>query len=131
MKNWYFKDELRVFKRMLYAFSFTTLSCVLCGIDALGGSMSLTFNMLIAILSEILMISWIFLSFPSPTSRRSMTTINAVARICTTIGLIFLFFAWISHAHVLRGFVFLASLPYIIVGGTAWAILFLKRKQES
>lgn len=131
MKNWYFKDEIRVFKRMLYAFSFTTLTAMLCGVDAVEGLMSPTFNMLIVLFSEIMMISWIFMSFPRSSSKRSMPTINAVARICTMIGVIFILFAWIGQAHLLRRFIFLAGLPYIVVGGTAWVIFLLRRRQES
>jgi len=129
MKSWTYKNELRLYKRMLYAFSFTTFSSMLCGIDALLGNLSITFNVLLVILGDIIMISWIFLAFPGSQIRSHLFTINSVARICSAIGLFFLVFAMIGQAHLLRWFLYLAALPYLIVGGISWIIYFYKKAE--
>jgi len=124
MGIWKSNSEIRLFKRMLYAFSFTTLTCMLCGIDAMNG-MSTTFNIVIALLSEVIMLCWIGLAFPDARIRRNRVIINSVARICSTIGLIFVIFATIGSAHFLYKFVYLASIPYLLIGVISWALLYL------
>ena len=126
MGIWKSNSEIRLFKRMLYAFSFTTLTCILCGIDAMNG-MSTTFNIVIALLSEVIMLCWIGLAFPDARIRRNRVIINSVARICSTIGLIFVIFATIESAHFLYKFVYLASMPYLLVGALSWVLLYLYR----
>ena len=126
MGIWKSNSELQLFKRMLYAFSFTTLTCMLCGIDAMNG-MSTTFNIVIALLSEVIMLCWIGLAFPDARIRRNRVIINSVARICSTIGLIFVIFASIGSAHFLYKFVYLASMPYLLVGALSWVLLYLYR----
>ena len=124
MGIWKSNSELQLFKRMLYAFSFTTLTCILCGIDAMNG-MSTTFNIVIALLSEVIMLCWIGLAFPDARIRRNRVIINSVARICSTIGLIFVVFATIGSAHFLYKFVYLASIPYLLIGVLSWVLLYL------
>ena len=126
MGIWKSNSEIRLFKRMLYAFSFTTLTCMLCGIDAMNG-MSTTFNIVIALLSEVIMLCWIGLAIPDARIRRNRVIINSVARICSTIGLIFVIFASIGSAQFLYKFVYLASMPYLLVGALSWVLLYLYR----
>lgn len=124
MGIWKSNSEIRLFKRMLYAFSFTTLTCMLCGIDAMNG-MSTTFNIVIALLSEVIMLCWIGLAIPDARIRRNRVIINSVARICSTIGLIFVIFATIGSTHFLYKFVYLASIPYLLIGVISWTLLYL------
>ena len=125
MGIWKSNSEIRLFKRMLYAFSFTTLTCMLCGIDAMNGVMSTTFNIVIVLLSELVMLCWIGLTFPDARIRRNRVVIHSVARICSAIGLIFVIFASIGSAHFLYKFVYLASLPYLLIGVLSWVLLYL------
>lgn len=125
MGTWKSNSELQLFKRMLYAFSFTTLTCMLCGIDAMNGVMSTTFNIVIVLLSELVMLCWIGLTFPDARIRRNRVVIHSVARICSAIGLIFVIFASIGSAHFLYKFVYLASLPYLLIGVLSWVLLYL------
>jgi hypothetical protein len=99
---------------------------MLCGIDAMNG-MSTTFNIVIALLSEVIMLCWIGLAIPDARIRRNRVIINSVARICSTIGLIFVIFASIGSAHFLYKFVYLASMPYLLVGALSWVLLYLYR----
>ncbi len=125
MGIWKSNSELQLFKRMLYAFSFTTLTCMLCGIDAMNGVMSTTFNIVIVLLSEVIMLCWIGLAIPDARIRRNRVAINSVARICSAIGLIFVIFASIGPAHFLYKFVYLASIPYLLIGVLSWVLLYL------
>ena len=125
MGIWKSNSELQLFKRMLYAFSFTTLTCILCGIDAMNGLMSTTFSIIIVLLSELVMLCWIGLAFPDARIRRNRVVIHSVARICSAIGLIFVIFASIGPAHFLYKFVYLASLPYLLIGVLSWVLLYL------
>ena len=125
MGIWKSNSELQLFKRMLYAFSFTTLTCMLCGIDAMNGVMSTTFSIIIVLLSELVVLCWIGLAFPDARIRRNRVVIHSVARICSTIGLIFVIFASIGPAHFLYKFVYLASLPYLLIGVLSWVLLYL------
>ena len=127
MGIWKSNSELQLFKRMLYAFSFTTLTCILCGIDAMNGLMSTTFNIIIVLLSELVMLCWIGLAFPDARIRRNRVVIHSVARICSAIGLIFVIFASIGPAHFLYKFVYLASIPYLLIGVLSWVLLYLYR----
>ena len=125
MGIWKSNSELQLFKRMLYAFSFTTLTCMLCGIDAMNGVMSTTFSIIIVLLSELVVLCWIGLAFPDARIRRNRVVIHSVARICSAIGLIFVIFASIGPAHFLYKFVYLASIPYLLIGVLSWALLYL------
>jgi len=125
MGIWKSNSELQLFKRMLYAFSFTTLTCMLCGIDAMNGVMSTTFSIIIVLLSELVVLCWIGLAFPDARIRRNRVVIHSVARICSAIGLIFVIFASIGPAHFLYKFVYLASLPYLLIGVLSWVLLYL------
>ena len=125
MGIWKSNSELQLFKRMLYAFSFTTLTCMLCGIDAMNGVMSTTFSIIIVLLSELVMLCWIGLAFPDARIRRNRVVIHSVARICSAIGLIFVIFASIGPANFLYKFVYLASIPYLLIGVLSWGLLYL------
>ena len=127
MGIWKSNSELQLFKRMLYAFSFTTLTCMLCGIDAMNGVMSTTFSIIIVLLSELVVLCWIGLAFPDARIRRNRVVIHSVARICSAIGLIFVIFASIGPAHFLYKFVYLASIPYLLIGVLSWVLLYLYR----
>ena len=127
MGIWKSNSELQLFKRMLYAFSFTTLACMLCGIDAMNGLMSTTFSIIIVLLSELVMLCWIGSTFPDARIRRNRVVIHSVARICSAIGLIFVIFASIGPAHFLYKFVYLASIPYLLIGVLSWVLLYLYR----
>ena len=121
------KSELQLFKQMLYAFSFTTLSCMICGAEVMSGVMSTTFNVIIVLLGELVMLGWIFQSFPNAKMSRNRITFNSVARICGAIGLIFALFAMLVGSNCFQKFIFLASLPYLLVSGVSWLLLYLYR----
>lgn len=128
MSAWKSNSELRLFKRMLYAFSFMMLSCMICGMDAMSGVMPTSFNVVIILLGDLAMLLWIFLVFPDARIDRNRIIINAIARITGAIGIIIIIFASISPSHFFQKFIYLAALPYLLVSVLSWCLLYLYRK---
>ncbi len=128
MNAWKSNSELRLFKRMLYAFSFMMLSCMICGVDAMSGVMPTSFNIVIVLLGDLAMLLWIFLVFPDARINRNRIIINAIARITGAIGIIIIIFASISPSHFFQKFIYLAALPYLLVSVLSWCLLYLYRK---
>ena len=128
MNAWKSNSELRLFKRMLYAFSFMMLSCMICGVDAMSGVMPTSFNVVIILLGDLAMLLWIFLVFPDARISRNRIIINAIARITGAIGIIIIIFASISPSHFFQKFIYLAALPYLLVSVLSWCLLYLYRK---
>ena len=128
MNAWKSNSELRLFKRMLYAFSFMMLSCMICGVDAMSGVMPTSFNVVIILLGDLAMLLWIFLVFPDARIDRNRIIINAIARITGAIGIIIIIFASISPSHFFQKFICLAALPYLLVSVLSWCLLYLYRK---
>lgn len=128
MNAWKSNSELRLFKRMLYAFSFMMLSCMICGVDAMSGVMPTSFNVVIILLGDLAMLLWIFLVFPDARINRNRIIINAIARITGAIGIIIIIFASISPSHFFQKFIYLAALPYLLVSVLSWCLLYLYRK---
>lgn len=128
MNAWKSNSELRLFKRMLYAFSFMMLSCMICGMDAMSGVMPTSFNVVIILLGDLAMLLWIFLVFPDARIDRNRIIINAIARITGAIGIIIIIFASISPSHFFQKFIYLAALPYLLVSVLSWCLLYLYRK---
>ncbi len=128
MNAWKSNSELRLFKRMLYAFSFMMLSCMICGVDAMSGVMPTSFNIVIVLLGDLAMLLWIFLVFPDARIDRNRIIINAIARITGAIGIIIIIFASISPSHFFQKFIYLAALPYLLVSVLSWCLLYLYRK---
>ncbi len=128
MNAWKSNSELRLFKRMLYAFSFMMLSCMICGVDAMSGVMPTSFNVVIILLGDLAMLLWIFLVFPDARIDRNRIIINAIARITGAIGIIIIIFASISPSHFFQKFIYLAALPYLLVSVLSWCLLYLYRK---
>ncbi len=128
MNAWKSNSELRLFKRMLYAFSFMMLSCMICGVDAMSGVMPTSFNIVIVLLGDLAMLLWIFLVFPDARISRNRIIINAIARITGAIGIIIIIFASISPSHFFQKFIYLAALPYLLVSVLSWCLLYLYRK---
>gem|GEM_PF-5849550 len=128
MSAWKSNSELRLFKRMLYAFSFMMLSCMICGVDAMSGVMPTSFNVVIILLGDLAMLLWIFLVFPDARIDRNRIIINAIARITGAIGIIIIIFASISPSHFFQKFIYLAALPYLLVSVLSWCLLYLYRK---
>lgn len=128
MNAWKSNSELRLFKRMLYAFSFMMLSCMICGVDAMSGVMPTSFNVVIVLLGDLAMLLWIFLVFPDARISRNRIIINAIARITGAIGIIIIIFASISPSHFFQKFIYLAALPYLLVSVLSWCLLYLYRK---
>ncbi|MBR2158050.1 hypothetical protein IJ913_01255 [bacterium] len=128
MSAWKSNSELRLFKRMLYAFSFMMLSCMICGVDAMSGVMPTSFNIVIVLLGDLAMLLWIFLVFPDARIDRNRIIINAIARITGAIGIIIIIFASISPSHFFQKFIYLAALPYLLVSVLSWCLLYLYRK---
>ena len=127
MSAWKSNSELRLFKRMLYAFSFMMLSCMICGVDAMSGVMPTSFNIVIVLLGDLAMLLWIFLVFPDARIDRNRIIINAIARITGAIGIIIIIFASISPSHFFQKFIYLAALPYLLVSVLSWCLLYLYR----
>ena len=128
MNAWKSNSELRLFKRMLYAFSFMMLSCMICGVDAMSGVMPTSFNIVIVLLGDLAMLLWILLVFPDARIDRNRIIINAIARITGAIGIIIIIFASISPSHFFQKFIYLAALPYLLVSVLSWCLLYLYRK---
>jgi len=128
MNAWKSNSELRLFKRMLYAFSFMMLSCMICGVDAMSGVMPTSFNVVLILLGDLAMLLWIFLVFPDARIDRNRIIINAIARITGAIGIIIIIFASISPSHFFQKFIYLAALPYLLVSVLSWCLLYLYRK---
>ena len=128
MNAWKSNSELRLFKRMLYAFSFMMLSCMICGVDAMSGVMPTSFNVVLILLGDLAMLLWIFLVFPDARINRNRIIINAIARITGAIGIIIIIFASISPSHFFQKFIYLAALPYLLVSVLSWCLLYLYRK---
>ena len=128
MNAWKSNSELRLFKRMLYAFSFMMLSCMICGVDAMSGVMPTSFNVVIILLGDLAMLLWIFFVFPDARINRNRIIINAIARITGAIGIIIIIFASISPSHFFQKFIYLAALPYLLVSVLSWCLLYLYRK---
>lgn len=128
MNAWKSNSELRLFKRMLYAFSFMMLSCMICGVDAMSGVMPVSFNVAIVLLGDLAMLLWILLVFPDAKISRNRLIINAIARITGAIGIIIIIFASISPSHFFQKFIYLAALPYLLVSVLSWCLLYLYRK---
>lgn len=128
MSAWKSNSELRLFKRMLYAFSFMMLSCMICGVDAMSGVMPTSFNVVLILLGDLAMLLWIFLVFPDARIDRNRIIINAIARITGAIGIIIIIFASISPSHFFQKFIYLAALPYLLVSVLSWCLLYLYRK---
>ena len=128
MNAWKSNSELRLFKRMLYAFSFMMLSCMICGMDAMSGVMPTSFNVVLILLGDLAMLLWIFLVFPDARIDRNRIIINAIARITGAIGIIIIIFASISPSHFFQKFIYLAALPYLLVSVLSWCLLYLYRK---
>lgn len=128
MNAWKSNSELRLFKRMLYAFSFMMLSCMICGVDAMSGVMPTSFNVVIILLGDLAMLLWIFLVFPDARIDRNRIIINAIARITGAIGIIIIIFASISPSHFFQKFIYLAALPYLLVSVLSWCLLYLYKK---
>jgi len=129
MNAWKSNSELRLFKRMLYAFSFSTLSCIICGIDAMKGIMPVPLCVVLALLCVLLMLIWIFLAFPEAKNKRNTSVIQSVAKICTTIGIVFIVFTTIGVNDLLEieKFVYLAALPYMLIGILSWVIVYINK----
>ena len=128
MNAWKSNSELRLFKRMLYAFSFMMLSCMICGVVAMSGVMPTSFNVVLILLGDLAMLLWLFLVFPDARIDRNRIIINAIARITGAIGIIIIIFASISPSHFFQKFIYLAALPYLLVSVLSWCLLYLYRK---